>query len=140
MITPPDMELWATQYLRGCLTSLGYDIEVSNKEPESLSAADMTRPLVVIRDDSGPQESAVTYDRSLGISVLWGSRQDDKETGDVARLIMALMADDGIAEAQGSPVASVEHDGCNGPYSVSEQQDLHRKYMTVEYTIVGTIS
>jgi hypothetical protein len=140
MITPPDMELWATKYIRSCLSSLGYDVEVSNKEPEDLSAADMTRPLVVIRDDSGAQESAVTYDRSLGVSVLWGSRQDDKTTGDIARLVMAIMADDGIAEAAGSPVASVERDGCNGPYSVTEQQDLHRKYMTVEYTIVGDIS
>jgi hypothetical protein len=140
MITPPDMELWATKYIRSCLLSLGYDVEVSNKEPESLSAAAMTRPLVIVRDDSGPQESAVTYERSLGISVLWGSHQDDKKTGDIARLIMALMADDGVSQAEGSPVASVERDGCNGPYSVAEQQDLHRKYMTVEYTIVGDIS
>lgn len=140
MMTPPDMELWATRYIRDCLTSLNYDVEVSNKEPDDLSAASMTRPLVVVRDDSGPQESVVTYDRSLGISVLWGSHQNDQATGDLARLVMAIMADDGITEADGSPIAAVVRDGCNGPYSVVEEQDLHRKYMTVEYIIVGTIS
>lgn len=137
MMVPPDMELWATSYLRAQLKALGKDAEVSNKEPADLTADTMTRPLVVIRDDSGPQTSAVTYGRSLGISVLAGSHQDDQTTGDLARTVMALMADDVVAEAEGSPVAAVVWDGCNGPYSVIEAQDLHRKYMTVEYSVVG---
>lgn len=136
-MVPPDMELWATAYLRDRLTALGHDVEVSNKEPASLGASSMTKPLIVVRDDSGAQTSAVTYDRSLGISVLSGTRQDDQEAGYLARLVMSIMADDSVAEADGSPVAAVELDGCRGPYSVAETQDLHRKYMTVEYSVVG---
>jgi len=137
MITPPDMELWATGYLRAELAALGRDVEVSNKEPAALDASSMEKPLIVVRDDSGSQTSAVTYDRSLGISVLYGTRQDDQGAGDLARKVMAIMADDAVAETEGSPVAAVVRDGCNGPYSVIEAQDLHRKYMTVEYSVVG---
>ena len=137
MMLPPDIELWATAYLRGRLSYLGHDVEVSNKEPAALDASSMTRPLVGVRDDSGAQTSVVTYDRSLGISVLSGTRQDDQGTGDLARLVMAVMSDDSVAEADGSPVAAVVRDGCKGPYSVAETQDLHRKYMTVEYSVVG---
>ena len=96
------------------------------------------KPLVVIRDDSGVRLSHVTYDRSVGVSVLAGTRTNDKLAGDLARLVMAILTDDAIVEAVGSPVAAVDWDGCNGPYPVVEELDVARRYGTVQYTVVGS--
>lgn len=51
---------------------------------------------------------------------------------------MAIMTDDAIVEAVGSPVAAVDWDGCNGPYPVVEELDVARRYGTVQYTVVGS--
>lgn len=136
-VTAPDLELWLTGYVRGVLAAEGVTAQVSNKEPGDL-VLPLAKPLVVIRDDSGVRLSHVTYDRSVGVSVLAGTRTNDKLAGDLARLVMAILTDDAIAEAVGSPVAAVDWDGCNGPYPVVEELDVARRYGTVQYTVVGS--
>ena len=136
-VTAPDLELWLTGYVRGVLAAEGVTAQVSNKEPGDL-VLPLAKPLVVIRDDSGVRLSYVTYDRSVGASVLAGTRMDDKLAGDLARLVMAILTDDAIVEAVGSPVAAVDWDGCNGPYPVVEELDVARRYGTVQYTVVGS--
>lgn len=136
-VTAPDLELWLTGYIRGVLAAEGVTAQVSNKEPGDL-VLPLAKPLVVIRDDSGVRLSHVTYDRSVGVSVLAGTRTNDKLAGDLARLVMAIMTDDAIVEAVGSPVAAVDWDGCNGPYPVVEELDVARRYGTVQYTVVGS--
>ena len=133
----PDLELWLTGYVRGVLAAEGVTAQVSNKEPGDL-VLPLAKPLVVIRDDSGVRLSHVTYDRSVGVSVLAGTRTNDKPAGDLARLVMAILTDDAIVEAVGSPVAAVDWDGCNGPYPVVEELDVARRYGTVQYTVVGS--
>ena len=136
-VTAPDLELWLTGYVRGVLAAEGVTAQVSNKEPGDL-VLPLAKPLIVIRDDSGVRLSHVTYDRSVGVSVLAGTRTNDKLAGDLARLVMAILTDDAIAEAVGSPVAAVDWDGCNGPYPVVEELDVARRYGTVQYTVVGS--
>lgn len=137
MMLPPDMEMWACKYLRDTLRTRGYDVEVARTESAELESSTLTRPLIIVRDDSGSQRSLVSYDRSLGVSVLGGTRQDSADTSALARTVMAIMSADAIADAPDSPVAAVQRDGCRGPYSVSEKQDLTRMYMTIEYTVIG---
>lgn len=136
-VTPPDMEAWLTEYLRAELAAEGLDVQVSNKEPKTLTVP-LKRPLVVIRDDSGSRLDWVTFDRSLGVSVLAGTRADDKKANDLARLVASILGDDVIATVHGSPIAAVEWDGCNGPYAVFDDHDVARRYMTLQYTVVGT--
>lgn len=136
-VTAPDLEVWLTGYVRGVLAAEGVTAQVSNKEPGDL-VLPLAKPLVVIRDDSGVRLSHVTYDRSVGVSVLAGTRTNDKLAGDLARLVMAILTDDAIAEAVGSPVAAIDWDGCNGPYPVVEELDVARRYGTVQYTVVGS--
>ena len=136
-VTAPDLELWLTGYVRGVLAAEGVTAQVSNKEPSDL-VLPLAKPLVVIRDDSGVRLSHVTYDRSVGVSVLAGTRTNDKLAGDLARLVLAILTDDAIVEAVGSPVAAVDWDGCNGPYPVVEELDVSRRYGTVQYTVVGS--
>ena len=99
-VTAPDLELWLTGYVRGVLAAEGVTAQVSNKEPGDL-VLPLAKPLVVIRDDSGVRLSHVTYDRSVGVSVLAGTRTNDKLAGDLARLVMAILTDDAIVEAVG---------------------------------------
>ena len=136
LVVAPDLELWVTQYLRGVLVERGLNVQVSNKEPANLGLP-LTRPLVVVRDDSGVRLSQVTFDRSLGVSVLAGTRMNDRAANDLARLVQAVLTDDVIVGAEGSPVAAVQWSGCNGPYPVADELDVARRYSTVQYTIVG---
>lgn len=136
-VMPPDLELWVADYLRDALAAEGRAVQVGNKEPAEAEFP-LAKPLVVIRDDSGVRQSVVTFDRSLGVSVLAGTRSNDRQANDLARLVASILMDDGVALVDGSPVAAVQWDGCNGPYAVTDSLDVARRYMTVEYTVVGS--
>ncbi|MEW6874944.1 hypothetical protein [Trueperella pyogenes] len=137
MITPPDLELWATGWLRKKLATAGIAATVTNKAPSTLSTP-LEKPLIIIRDDSGPR-SQLTFTRSLGVSILGGTRQDDHPTKTLARTIFATMTDhETVALAAGSPVVAVGYEGCNGPYLVEDNHDVTRVYFTVEYVVVGS--
>ncbi|WEV68719.1 hypothetical protein OZX73_05355 [Bifidobacterium sp. ESL0775] len=131
-VLPPDLELYLTGYLRSRLP----DIRAANKEPNNLTTP-LEQPVVIVRDDSGPKGSPVTFDRSIGVTVLAGSKTDDKPANDLARLIYAHLTDPDICIAEGSPIAAVVDEGCNGPYAVQDDHDYARRYMTIEYTVVG---
>lgn len=134
-ILPPDMELWLTGYLRATLEADGEDVEVDAKEPDELTTP-LERPLIIVRDDSGARTEAITFDRQVGVSVLAGTRTDDREARRLSRLVYAIATDTDIALAVGSPVAAVT--GANGPYAVAEDQDVSRRYFTVSYSVVGS--
>ncbi|RKE60462.1 hypothetical protein DEU36_2904 [Microbacterium sp. AG238] len=136
-VTPPDLELWLASYVRACADRDGHNVTVSNKEPVSL-ALPITRPVIVIRDDSGARLSEVTFDRSIGASVLAGSRSNDKPANDLARWLYSVLQDDAIVTSDGSPIASVEWGGFNGPYPVADSLDVARRYFTGQYTVVGS--
>ena len=136
-VTPPNTVLWLSGYVRGIAAAEGRSVTVSNKEPATL-ALPLPKPLIVIRDDSGPRLSHVTFDRSVGASVLAGSRINDMPADDLAGWLLGVLSDEAIVEAPGSPIASVEWDGFNGPYPVTESLDVARRYMTAQYTVVGT--
>lgn len=134
--------MWLVDYLRAELHAAGHLCSVGNKEhpatgPNALKLP-LVKPVVIVRDDSGNRLDWTTFDRSVGVSVLWGqSKQDDKPANDLARLVMSIISDDTLALVDGSPIAYVNYDGCNGPYPVAEELDCARRYMTAQYTVVG---
>lgn len=136
-VTPPDLELWLVTYVRARVAAENVVADVVTQEPAKL-ALPMVRPLIVIRDDSGSRLGWTTFDRSIGASVIGGSKQAPKPTNDVARWLAGVLFDDAIVDADGSPIASVEWDGCNGPYAVTDQLDVARRYMTAQYTVSGS--
>ena len=136
-VTPPDFELWLTEYVRSVAASEDVDVDVDNVEPDDLTV-EMERPLIVLRDDSGPRKDLTTFDRSVGATVLGGSKAFPKPVNDVARWLSSVLAGEEIVTAPNSPIASVERDGFNGPYSVPEALDVARRYQTAQYTVVGT--
>jgi hypothetical protein len=136
-VTPPDLELWLTGYVRARAAAESIDVAITNKEPAELDLP-LEKPLIVIRDDSGARLDWTTFDRSIGASVLAGSTRNDQPANNLARWLAALLFDDDIALVDDSPIAAVEWDGCNGPYAVQESLDVARRYLTAEYTVVGT--
>lgn len=133
----PDLEVWATRFLRAELRALGWDVEVDSKEPADLEFP-LERPLIVVRDDSGQMLSPVSFDAALGVSVLAGSRQDDGLARRLSRLVFSILTDGDLPIVEGSPVAAVNPEGCRGPYSIDDSQDVARRYMAVEWTVVGS--
>lgn len=139
-VTPPDLELWLTGYVRSCAARDGHDVSVSNKEPGDLGESlPLVRPLIVIRDDSGTRLDWTTYDRSIGTSLLGESKQNDQPIKDLARWLASILHDDALPLVDGSPIASVEWDGCNGPYAVFDELDVARQYLTAQYVVSGSL-
>lgn len=136
-VTPPNLMLWLTTYVRSVAAAESKTVAVTNKEPASLTLP-LAKPLIVIRDDSGPRLSQVTFDRSVGASVLAGSKLNDSPADELALWLAGVLFDEGIALVDGSPIASVEFDGCNGPYPITESLDVARRYLTAQYKVVGT--
>ena len=136
IVVPPDVELFLCGWLRSALRRRGYDVEVSNKEPADLSFP-LGRPLIVIRDDGGPQTEIITYNRAVTFNVLGGTRQDTKPTMDLARLVYALAMSGSVCLAEGSPIAAVDRTTGRGPYLVNDTADTTRAYITVDYLLVG---
>lgn len=136
-VTPPNLELWLTDYVRELAAAEGRELDVSNKEPADLSLP-LERPLVVIRDDSGQRADWTTFDRSIGASVLAGSKVYDTPAKELAGWLAGVLFDDELPLVPGSPIATVDFSGCNGPYAVTEELDVARQYLTAQYIAVGS--
>jgi len=117
------------------LADHGIEARVGSREPSTWVGG----TLVVLHDDGGPQPSEITFDRSVGVSVLAGTREDRREAKGLARLVYALATNPGVVLAPGSPVALIDIDGCTGPYQVPEDHDCTRYHMSIAYILVGEI-
>jgi hypothetical protein len=127
--------LFLTRYLRERAAERGDVVKIGNKEPADLTVSSPDQ--IVVRDDSGARTGWPTFDRSAGVSVLAGTRLNDFSANELAREVFADLTDEAILTWPGSPIASIEWDGCNGPYAVPEQADKARRYMTVAYSVIG---
>lgn len=130
VVVQPDVELWATGYLRAALGDRGEafasDVLVSNTVPVPRQPR-----MVVVRRDGGPRLDVVREAARLGVRVWAGSEQD---ATDLARLVAALL----WAAPDGAPVVRVTQPGGISPVADESKQPL--RYMTFEITTRGTES
>lgn len=124
MTTPiifPDVELWATGYLRTALASHGYPgMFVSNKRETQTTA-------VWVRRDGGPALDVVREAARLGVNVFAATEQ---AATNLALTVSALLR----AAADGSPVLRVAQ--TLGPSPIADESGP-RRYMTFEITVRG---
>lgn len=130
-VMPPDIERFLTGYLRSVL-----GIECDNKEP---SGWDGRTELCVVRDDGGQKTGLTTFDRSVGVTLYAGTRQDTERSMQLARRAFAALTSPSIPAEKGSPIAAVVDEGCNGPYRVDDEHDTSACYLTVEYSVCGEV-
>lgn len=131
IVTPPDLESFLCGLLRARL-----GVEVDVKQP---AGWDASAPLVVVRDDGGPMTGERTYSRAVGVTVYAGTRQDVSGAGALARRAMAVLSSNLAVASPGSPVASVDLGGFNGPYRVTDGHDTSAWYLTASYSVVGEV-
>lgn len=124
MSTPvifPDVELWATGYLRTALASHGYPgMFVSNKRGTQTTA-------VWVRRDGGPAGQVLETPR-LGVNVYAPTEQ---KVIDLARVVSALLR----AAPDGNPVTRVVQ--TMGPSPIPDASGP-RRYMTFELVVRGS--
>jgi hypothetical protein len=141
LVLHTDLELWAAGYIRARIAELSSrfpvleGFEVTNREPDEMEP-NFPAKLIVVRDDSGPTLSVVSQEKSLGVSTLMGTVEDQADAKLAALLVFAIM-EKCASEAPGNPVASVTES--NGPYLVTEDQPRARLYSTHTLIVTGQV-
>lgn len=131
---PPDLTRWLIEHLRREFPAA----RVGNREPPDLAAVlPLRAPLIVVRDDGGPRRDWLLWERSVGVSVLGGSRADASAVDALAREVAGVLWDDGLVLVPGSPVTRVEWAGCTGPLAVAERADVARRYLLAQYVVAS---
>lgn len=124
----PDVELWATTYLRAALgdrdESYAANVYVSNRVPTQRRDR-----MVLVRRDGGPRLDQTREAARLAVRV-WDTNEQD--CNDLARLVRALL----WAAPNGDPVLRVRD--LSGPSSVPDESKVHQRYMVLEVTVRGT--
>ena len=126
----PDVDLWATGYLRSALAARAEPYAAGVKVAVTVPA---TRParLVVVRRDGGPRLDVARETARLGVRVWAGTEQD---ATDLARLVAALL----WAAPDGNPVLKVTQ--TSGPSPVPDSSGQPLRYLTFEVTTRGAQS
>lgn len=117
----PDVELWATGYLRTALASYGYPGTFVSNRRESQATA------VWVRRDGGPTLDVVRETARVGVNVFAPTEQ---AATNLARTVSALLRD----AADGNPVVRVEQ--VAGPSPIADTTP--RRFMSFEITVRGT--
>lgn len=128
VIVSPDVELWATGYLRAALAArpepYSANVYISRKVPDP-----RRNRMVIVRWEGGPGRDVVLEDGVLSVRVFASTEQ---EAADLARLVRALL----LASAGAGAVKRTR--GLGGPYEVPDESGQPLRFFTVELTIRGS--
>lgn len=119
----PDVELWATGYLRTALTATYPTVVVSNRYDGQALA-------VWVRRDGGPQLDDVREAARLSVNV-FARAATDQPVSDLARRVSAVLR----AAADGNPVLRVRQ--ISGPSPIADA--LPRRFMSFECVVRGAV-
>jgi hypothetical protein len=124
----PDVELWATAYLRAALgarpEAYASQVYVSNAVPTTRQPR-----MVIVRRDGGPMLDRWREAARLTVRV-WGGTE--REATDLARLVAALL----WVSADGNPVLRVTQPTGTTPVADDSKQPL--RLLAFELTVRGT--
>lgn len=118
----PDVEMWASGYLRAALAAHGYPGTFVSNRRETQDVA------VWVRRDGGPELDQLREAARLSVNVFAKSEQ---AATDLARTVTALLR----SAADGNPVLKVEQ--LTGPSAVADDSRLSRRFMSFELTVRG---
>jgi hypothetical protein len=124
---------WYRAWLNARTEPICQNVTVTDKEP----SGPFTEKLLVIRDDGGPETSILTGERSVGLSVLAGTKDNPKHAMDLARFVHAARLQLPFTDPA-NPVAALL--GSNGPYLVAESQPVARAYLTLDLAVAASLT
>lgn len=135
LVVHDDLELFLTSWYRPRMLarpeSVCAGLLVNRVESEPLP-----KKLMVIRDDGGPETSILTGERSVGITLLAGTKSNPKDAKALANIAYALRSQ--IASPDPSnPVAALIDS--TAPVMVPEPQERARVYFTLTLAVAGRL-
>lgn len=110
------------------------DVQFDRVEPDAATGEPFPARLVVFRDDSGPVGLLGTAERSVGVSILAGTKEDPTEAKQIALMVLALAPLIPAVEP-GNPVSALR--AATGPFAVAENQPRARQYLTLTLAVAG---
>lgn len=122
----PDVELWATGYLRAALAARTEPYAAAVYVGTAVPSTRRDR-MVTVRRDGGPRLDVIREAARLGVNV-WG--KTEQEVSDLARLVRALL----WAAPDGKPVTKVTE--LSGPSPIPDVQP--RRFLTFELVVRGS--
>lgn len=128
LIVFPDVELWATGYLRAQLDAreetyaqgVKVGVEVPNPRPARF---------VTVRRDGGPRLDVIREAARLSVNV-WASTT--KDASDLAALVRAILG----ASAGEGPILRARE--LSGPSPIADESKQSRMFLVVELTVRGS--
>lgn len=123
----PDVELWATGFLRTALAARGEAYAAGVHVSTTVPATRHNR-MVVVRRDGGPRLDATREAARLAVRV-WATT--DQDATDLARLVAALL----WAAPDGNPVLKVTQ--VSGVSPVADPSGQPLRFMSFELVIRG---
>lgn len=135
LVVHDDLELFLTSWYRARILarpeSVCAGVDVNRVEPSTLP-----KKLIVIRDDGGPETSILTGERSVGVTILAGTKSNPKDAKDLANIAYALRSQIASPDPL-NPVAAVLDS--TSPVMVPEAQERARVYFTLTLAVAGRL-
>lgn len=138
LIVHDDLEQFLTGWFRARIAARPEPVcqGVSVNRVEPAPGPDFPKRLIVVRDDGGPETSLLTGERSVGVSILAGTKANPKDAKDLANIAYALRSQ--IASADPSNPVSALIDS-TAPVMVPEAQERARVYFTLTLAVAGRL-
>lgn len=135
LVVHDDLEMFLTSWYRTRILArpepVCAGVQVDRVESEPLPAK-----LIVIRDDGGPETSILTGERSVGVTILAGTKANPKDAKDLANIAYALRSQIPSGDPA-NPVAAVLDS--TSPVMVPEAQERARVYFTLTLAVAGRL-
>lgn len=133
LVIHDDLELFLTTWYRARMLARSEAV-CAGLEVDRVEFHPLPAKLMVIRDDGGPETSLLTGERSVGVSILAGTRQNPKDAKDLANIAYAMRSQIPSGDPA-NPVAAVL--GSTSPVMVPEAQERARVYFTLTLAVAG---
>lgn len=133
LVVHDDLELFLTSWYRAAIAARSEPV----CQGVTVNRTEQDKPKqIVIRDDGGPETSLLTGERSVGVSILAGTKANPKDAKDLANIAYALRSQIASPDPM-NPVAAVIDS--TAPVMVPEAQERARVYFTLTLAVAGRL-
>lgn len=134
LIVPPNIELWAINYLRNALKDID-NVQIDIRVPADYNGQ---YKLITVRNDGGEQDEFKKFTLDLAINVYAANKTTPQECLALANRSYGHLTDFySLLDCEGSPVLAVNKDDSTVPHLITDNADYAHSYFTVSLSVVG---